>query len=73
MTDLQLQAQPKVLIVDDVEANLIAIEAQLQRLDCQLVRARSGNEALKQLLQHDLAVMLLDVQMPEMDGYEVAR
>jgi CheY-like chemotaxis protein len=42
-------------------------------LGCGLVRARSGNEALRCLLRHKFAVMLLDVQMPEMDGYEVAR
>lgn len=62
-----------VLIVDDVEANLVALEAQLGTLDCEVVRARSGNEALRQLLHRDFAVMLLDVQMPEMDGFEVAR
>ena len=65
--------RPKVLLVDDVEANLIAFEAQLSKLDCELIRARSGNEALRALLKHSFAVMLLDVQMPEMDGYEVAR
>jgi len=62
-----------VLLVDDVEANLIALEAQLGILNCELVRASSGNEALRQLLKREFAVMLLDVQMPEMNGYEVAR
>ncbi len=66
------RAPPGVLLVDDVEANLIAMEAQLAKLDCQLVRASSGNEALKLLLKQEFAVMLLDVQMPEMGGYEVA-
>ena len=65
--------RPAVLIVDDVEANLVALEAQLANLPCDIVRARSGNEALRQLLRREFAVMLLDVQMPEMDGYEVAR
>jgi signal transduction histidine kinase len=58
--------------VDDVEANLIALEALLTGLDCELVRARTGNDALKHLLKQEFAVVLLDVQMPEMDGYEVA-
>jgi signal transduction histidine kinase len=65
--------KPAVLMVDDVEANLIALEGQLERLGYDLVRARSGNEALKLLLRREFAVMLLDVQMPEMDGYEAAR
>jgi len=64
---------PSVLIVDDVEANLLALEAQLAVLDCTLIRASSGNEALRQLLRRKFAVVLLDVQMPDMDGYEVAR
>ena len=51
---------------------LVALEALLGDMDCELVCARSGNEALKQLLKREFAVMLLDVQMPEMDGYEVA-
>jgi signal transduction histidine kinase len=65
--------RPSILLVDDVEANLIALEAQLSGLDCERVRASSGNEALRQLLKRDFAVMLLDVQMPGMDGFEVAR
>jgi two-component system NtrC family sensor kinase len=66
-------SQGAVLVVDDVEANLTAMEALLSELDCETVLARSGNDALLQLLKRDFAVMLLDVQMPEMDGYEVAR
>lgn len=65
--------EPKVLLVDDVEANLVALEGILGRMPCQLVRANSGNEALRLLLKQEFAVMLLDVQMPEMDGYEVAQ
>lgn len=65
--------KPKVLLVDDVEANLIALEGTLESLDCETVRASSGNEALRLLLKHEFAAMLLDVQMPEMDGFEVAR
>ena len=66
-------ARPVVLIVDDVEANLVALRALLENLDCDVTSASSGNQALRLLLRHEFAVMLLDVQMPEMDGYEVAR
>jgi two-component system NtrC family sensor kinase len=62
-----------VLVVDDVEANLTAMDALLSDLGSDVVLVRSGREALLQLLKRDFAVMLLDVQMPEMDGYEVAR
>jgi signal transduction histidine kinase len=65
--------KPNVLLVDDVEANLVVLEALLGEMDCQLVRANSGNDALRQLLKREFAVILLDVQMPEMDGFEVAR
>jgi two-component system NtrC family sensor kinase len=65
-------SRPHVLIVDDIDANLVALEALLENLDCEVVRAKSGNEALRQLLKRQYAVMLLDVQMPGMDGYEVA-
>lgn len=67
------ETQPRVLIVDDTEANIIALEALLESVDCQVVRAGSGNEALRELLRNEFAVVLLDVQMPEMDGFEVAR
>ena len=64
--------RPAVLAVDDVEANLIALRALLEDMECDVVFAKSGNEALRQLLRREFAVVLLDVQMPEMDGYEVA-
>ena len=64
---------PKVLIVDDRPDNLLVLEAILEPLRCELVRARSGQEALRRLLQDEVAVILLDVQMPGLDGYETAR
>ncbi|MFE2183231.1 response regulator [Streptomyces sp. NPDC059455] len=65
--------RPKILVVDDQQNNLLAMEAVLATLDQELVTATSGQEALKALLDHDdFAVILLDVQMPEMDGYETA-
>jgi signal transduction histidine kinase len=64
--------RPSILLVDDVEENLVALEALLGDVDCDLVRAKSGNEGLRQLLKREFAVMLLDVQMPNMDGYEMA-
>ena len=64
--------RPAVLIVDDIEANLVVMEALLGGVDCEIVKASNGNDALKQLLRRDFAVMLLDVQMPGMDGFEVA-
>jgi len=67
------QPQPAVLLVDDTSANLLALKALLSDVGCELVCASSGNEALRQLLRREFAVMLLDVQMPDMDGYEVAR
>src|SRR4051794_26807045 len=63
---------PAVLVVDDVEANLISIEALLDGMACEVVLARSGDAALRQLLRREFAVILLDVEMPEMDGFEVA-
>jgi two-component system NtrC family sensor kinase len=64
--------RPAVLAVDDVEANLVALQALLEDMDCDVVLARSGNDALRHLLRREFAVVLLDVQMPGMDGYEVA-
>ncbi|MGF0240515.1 putative bifunctional diguanylate cyclase/phosphodiesterase [Rhodococcus sp. IEGM1300] len=62
-----------LLIVDDYPENLISMRALLQRQDWQVMTAASGFEALNLLLQHDVDLVLLDVQMPGMDGFEVAR
>jgi CheY-like chemotaxis protein len=62
----------KILLVDDREENLIALEAILSSLDVVAVRAKSGEEALKALLGIDFALILLDVRMPGMDGFETA-
>ncbi len=62
----------KALLVDDRRDNLLALEAILQGLPVQAVAVESGEAALKQLLVDDFAVILLDVQMPGMDGFETA-
>ena len=62
-----------LLIVDDYPENLISMRALLQRQDWQVITAASGFEALSLLLEHDVDLVLLDVQMPGMDGFEVAR
>jgi PAS domain S-box-containing protein len=62
----------KILLVDDSPANLAALQATLDTPEYELVTAGSGEEALKRLLEGDYAVIILDVMMPGMDGYEVA-
>src|SRR5580698_11462744 len=62
----------KILLVDDTPDNLVSIEAALSGLGEELVLASSGKEALRHLLQEDFAAILLDVRMPDMDGFETA-
>jgi signal transduction histidine kinase len=62
----------KVLLVDDLPENLLALSALLRRDDVELLEARSGREALELLLVHEVALALIDVQMPEMDGFQLA-
>ena len=67
------QRDVSVLIVDDRPDNLLALEAVLEPLSVRVARANSGAEALRRLLNEEFAVILLDVQMPEIDGFETAR
>ncbi len=71
-TGLQPVERVKILVVDDQPENLLAAEAVLESLGQDVVRAQSGREALRHLLSDDFAVILLDVMMPDMDGFETA-
>src|SRR5712691_12422520 len=61
-----------ILLVDDEPANLLALEAVLDSLGHDMVRAQSGEEALSKTFERDFAVVLMDIRMPGMDGYETA-
>ncbi len=63
---------PRVLLVDDRRSNLMALRALLEPLQCDMVLAETGEEALQRLLVEDFAIILLDVQLPGLDGFEVA-
>jgi diguanylate cyclase (GGDEF)-like protein/PAS domain S-box-containing protein len=67
-----MSQQPAILVVDDQQSNLVAMEAVFDGEPVDLVKASSGQEALKLLLQREFALVLLDVQMPDLDGFEVA-
>jgi CheY-like chemotaxis protein/HPt (histidine-containing phosphotransfer) domain-containing protein len=69
---MSLPIIPKVLVVDDTPANILIVENLLEDEDCQLITAVSGEEALSYVLENDFAVILMDVQMPGMDGFETA-
>ncbi len=66
------EPRPKILVVDDISANLASMRRLLSAVHAEIFEARSGNEALALCLDHRFALILLDVQMPEMDGFEVA-
>lgn len=65
-----MSTESKILIVDDKRENLVALEVVLKDLNVEFVRALSGNEALAQTLKHKFALAIIDVQMPDMDGFE---
>lgn len=67
-----MRDQVRILLVDDIEDNLVALEAVLRTPDYQLVRAGSGEQAMKALLREEFAVVLLDLLMPGMDGFETS-
>ena len=64
--------KPKLLVVDDVRANRVAMRLLLEKVDAEIIEANTGPEALQACLDHEFALILLDVQMPGMDGFEVA-
>jgi len=68
----RLADRAKILLVDDTPGNLVSLEAALEGLGEDLVMAQSGMEALRYLLEDDFAAVLLDVKMPEMDGFQTA-
>ncbi|MCP4129527.1 MAG: diguanylate cyclase [bacterium] len=72
MNNDDLIPKPNILIVDDKPENLAALEKILEDLDCEIIQAESGNRALEMLLEYKVALIFLDVQMPEMDGFETA-
>lgn len=65
-----MQGRPKILIVDDKLSNLIALETVLKNSGVEFIRALSGNDALALTLKHEFALGIIDIQMPDMDGYE---
>ncbi|HEY6642042.1 hybrid sensor histidine kinase/response regulator [Povalibacter sp.] len=67
-----MSCKSKILLVDDIQENLVALEALLRRDDADILFAQSATQALELILQHEFALAFLDVQMPEMDGFELA-
>src|SRR5262245_38989210 len=72
-SQMDTDTKVNILIVDDYKENLVAIESLLNSPEYNLIMASSGDEALKQLLKKDFALILMDVKMPGMDGFETAR
>src|SRR5262245_31408969 len=70
--DPEIDLGVNILLVDDQPANLLALEAVLAAPGRNLMKAHSGREALRCLLNDDVALILMDVMMPEMDGFETA-
>jgi DNA-binding response OmpR family regulator len=68
-----MREKAKILLVDDRKANLIALERSLKGIEAECFHAISGNNALALTLEHEFALALIDVQMPDMDGFETVR
>ena len=67
------KVSPSIMVVDDIPANLVAMEHLLQDFEITLIKASNGYDALAETFHHDFALVLLDVQMPEIDGFQTAR
>jgi response regulator RpfG family c-di-GMP phosphodiesterase len=70
---MDCEERVNILVVDDKPENLMALEGLLEAPNCNIVKALNGREALKRILEEDFALILLDVRMPAMDGFETAR
>ncbi len=73
LSPLASNFKPKIVLVDDYEANLLALEIPLRDLNCEIFKFSSGKAALDFIEKNEIAVILLDIKMPIMDGYEVAQ
>jgi CheY-like chemotaxis protein len=73
MNEIDVTSEGSVLIVDDTPANLLALRAVLGPMGVRLVEATSGPQAIERAREEQFALILLDVQMPEMDGFETAK
>ncbi len=71
--DSMSDGRSNILIVDDKPNNLLVLKGLLETIDCHIMTARSGNEALNMMQSYEFALVLLDVLMPEMDGFELAK
>ena len=69
---MDLVYTPKILLVDDIEENLITLKGNLKSLNAEMYCVQSGQDALLKVRQYDFALIMLDVQMPDMDGFETA-
>ena len=67
----KLKQKPKILVVDDKLENLYTLQKLLQKLEVEIIETTTGFDALKLVLEHDFSLAIVDVQMPEMDGYEL--
>jgi two-component system cell cycle response regulator len=70
---IMTESSPNILLVDDLSANLLALESVLEGMECNTFTALSGQAALRLVLKHHFELALLDVQMPHMDGFELAQ
>ena len=72
MVEADKNDRPNILVVDDHEANLVAMKKLLEDFDANIITGVDGNEALQQIVKNEFAIILMDVQMPVMDGFEAA-